>query len=1591
MSRARWFRDDNELVAFDWLRAARELDIPEDVARALYIRALRVTSDMQHAEVLYHRWLRDAAEARRSRAVASVPGRRTRILHELEHAGRQPDIEKLAPGRWTRVLLKTTDESGSQEDELQRALDALSPDVRQDDTTSREHVPAPRSTLSLAAFDCRSGVATLRARLVDEATDGQTSAATLAAADPAIAAEALQDLATHHLPGHTAPVLRLITQSADGEVERVLARRSAGAALPGDVAARLGPHVGAPAAAAARLHTDDTADLIADAHHAHAVTLGSNIYFARGAYAPGTERGDELLAHELTHVAQGQRGELARAAAKGIDSGCPLDPAEVEADLRARFAAIQLQIPEQVVPVLAEPSGQPASDADRVARLEAQQQRIHDAEEVSAALAAPPAPATATPLAPEQHPVPEIAAPPDSTSTGNAYIDTFDAAPSLQATELWAGADELATTQVAEDQATFDAALPEMPIVLEGAEPPVAAEAGDATVAATPAPDAGTAPPPVEPTPTPIPEVPPPPATAIPEQTSTDQAAAQTSVQQAIEALPTTAPDVNTSPGTAPVTELAGQTDPLRATADHQHAITDGARAFDSAMTAIISGPGPAQVQPVRLDETLEVPDAQPAPAMPALPTVEGMVKFQSWNLPVDAQASFDAVARPRMEANLAEAKAQMTAAETTRNAERTLAVTDAQARVQQAHADADRQQQARVAEARTQIANHQATTLLQHEAEVRNLDQQARDRKASTLTTINDRITADQATVETDFQDAQLRADERRVQGEAEAAQKKEDAQAQTSNQSWWDQLVGSINDAIQSIADDINQVLADIGTAIGQIIDDVKNAACQLIEATRSFVCDTLTAFGDWLTSAVDSLIGTVFPELAAALNTLINDAVTTATTAVNQLAADLTVAVTEACDGLKASIDAAIATFQAAVDAAAALANALATGDWEAVARLVLDGILTTLGIDPAAFYTLIGTAEDALQKIIEDPGAFVGHLIDAVVLGFQQFGDNFLTYLSDGLVEWLVGTLGEAGIQMPASLDLAGIFDLVCQVLGLTWPRLRERVVEFIGEENTERLEAVADYIQAFLTGGFVGLWEQVQQDLSNLWDTVVGGIQDWLIQNVVQAAILRLATMWNPIGALINLIQTAWSTYQWLRENAERIFGLVEAIVTSISNIANGDITGAANFIETSLARLVPIAISLFANLLGLGGIAGEIQRIIGDIQTAVDQAIDALIERVMAMFRGGNDNGEHPDGDATEEAVEHFSDTDGSQHELTVAVTDGVPEITVASANEVGVWHQIDRRRQAQPAPNETQTAALRRAEDAHNELLRESRQLSPSTNIQTALQSRMTQLAAEMVAGDAWAATDDVVTHVEFSSSGTTKQATADPLTKRPGNTIGSPAQDVLPNWQHEVGPQTSGAEGNLRWRRVHLLADRLHGPGNNPENLVPGDARTNEALQRIENDAFQRIVAGEQLRYVVTATLDGTRPYFPVGGFGISVSVAKLDPGTKQFIDVPTEPIPTATVPTKGQFQLSGAQQAIIAIYIALHKSLKRSPSMREVGNAMDPPKTKQTVHEIVVQIRELISQPPENPDEEARTLLEEVKPALNLPLEADRQDPA
>lgn len=111
-----------------------------------------------------------------------------------------------------------------------------------------------------------------------------------------------------------------------------------GAPLSGSVRARMEPKLNADLSAV-RVHTDGESSEAAKDLGARAFTVGSDVHFHAGEFQPGSKEGDKLLAHELTHVVQGQKSGVQRKAEDGAEAkeggeevSDPAEPAEKEAD-----------------------------------------------------------------------------------------------------------------------------------------------------------------------------------------------------------------------------------------------------------------------------------------------------------------------------------------------------------------------------------------------------------------------------------------------------------------------------------------------------------------------------------------------------------------------------------------------------------------------------------------------------------------------------------------------------------------------------------------------------------------------------------------------------------------------------------------------------------------------------------------------------------------------------------------------------------------------------------------------------------------------------------------------------------------------------------------------------------------------------------------------------------------------------------------------------------------------------------------------------------------------------------------------------------
>src|SRR5213078_4050226 len=155
---------------------------------------------------------------------------------------------------------------------------------------------------------------------------------------------------------------------------------SGGAPLPVELRARMEALFG-HRFAHVRIHTDGAAAQAAETAGARAVTIGSHIYFARGQFTPGSEAGDRLLLHELTHVVQHDEGRLPEPANGRVELSSPSDPAEHEAramearvsevravDARPRTAEAAPRAGQADAPAAPLPVARVVDPADRTAR-----------------------------------------------------------------------------------------------------------------------------------------------------------------------------------------------------------------------------------------------------------------------------------------------------------------------------------------------------------------------------------------------------------------------------------------------------------------------------------------------------------------------------------------------------------------------------------------------------------------------------------------------------------------------------------------------------------------------------------------------------------------------------------------------------------------------------------------------------------------------------------------------------------------------------------------------------------------------------------------------------------------------------------------------------------------------------------------------------------------------------------------------------------------------------------------------------------------------------------------------------------------------
>ncbi|WP_206050904.1 phage tail protein [Nocardioides speluncae] len=277
--------------------------------------------------------------------------------------------------------------------------------------------------------------------------------------------------------------------------------------------------------------------------------------------------------------------------------------------------------------------------------------------------------------------------------------------------------------------------------------------------------------------------------------------------------------------------------------------------------------------------------------------------------------------------------------------------------------------------------------------------------------------------------------------------------------------------------------------------------------------------------------------------------------------------------------------------------------------------IKAVINTIRELVAMLKNTLARAASAIGDIIKDPIGFLGNLIGAIKGGINKFFANIGVHLKKGLMGWLFGQLGDAGIEIPDSFDIKGIIKLLASIFGLTWANIRSRIVKQIGEKAMAAIEKGVDIFQKIASGGIGAVWEMLMEKLGDIKTMIMEQIQDFVITKIITAGITWLISLLNPAAAFIKACKLIYDVVMFFVNNAARIMKFVNTVIDGVVDIAKGNVSSVVDKIEDALGQMVPILIGFIASVLGIGGIGEKIRSIIQAIQKPFNKAIDFVIKQ----------------------------------------------------------------------------------------------------------------------------------------------------------------------------------------------------------------------------------------------------------------------------------------------------------------------------------------------------------------------------------------
>lgn len=974
-------------------------------------------------------------------------------------------------------------------------------------------------------------------------------------------------------------------------------RAPRGQPLSPELRMRLAPAMGERAPLSARVHTGSYAELITQAWDARAVTLGEDIFFARGEYRPGTVVGDLLIAHEVAHVEQMQQGLLRRPATKKKGGGGG-EEVEARADAKAQAAVTQpsstdtrpapgAAVPTEASLGSAAPSAASLNPANSI-----------PATSNAAAPAAVAAPSgQETPAADAAAKVPKDAAGTNAPAPGVGGTPAAggaqegDGSPASPETDPGFQSVKAKVAAAARHEEEHDPSKTKAAEAQAAAAPPeneVEAKAGarqvDVIAAEKPKP-------------------------------FSKEAFKQALLVQIKSIAPTNLDEAEKFKKNNPVAGLRG---------DMQQKVQQGKEEAQGGLKEKTEqAPDPSGIQP---KQVTALPPTAPGAEPGSVQAGNAAPKPKS---DTEVQAK---LAEPAKELDQKMADADVTDEQLDRSNESTFqkgleskntAKEDA-AKAPGEYRQAENQQLAKArgqaeGEAQKQLGGmhdertNQFTEVVGQQDKSKSKNEKEQSQFAQTLTAI--------------YQKTKQKVEDRlkRLDDEANKAFDDGAAAAQASFLDYIDSQVFQykldrylsrldgpvlwLRDLFKGLPPEVNQIyeagknkfIRDMEAVIDRVATIVEtglNDALAEVNRGKDEVQKEFQRLGRELTEAEKQAVGDIqgqFDDLAQSV-------------ADKQL---------ELIEGLAQKYQQQLDKVNSTIKERQKENRGLVDKAFD-----LINDILETIKKLKDLLLSVLARVGGLISKIIKDPIGFLGNLVAGAKAGFLQFLDHIGTHLLNGLMGWLLGALGSAGIDLSGfTLDAKGILRLVLQVLGLTYTNIRARAVQIVGEPVVKALETASEIIMVLIKEGPAGLWQYIKDMVGDLKTIVLEGIKDFVISKIITAGVTWVLSLLNPASAFIKACKLIYDVVTFFIERASQIAALVNAVLDTLEAVVDGNIGAMAAKIEAALAKAVPVVISFMAAVLGITGISDKIKKIIEKIRAPIDKAIDWVIHKAVDLVK----------------------------------------------------------------------------------------------------------------------------------------------------------------------------------------------------------------------------------------------------------------------------------------------------------------------------------------------------------------------------------